>query len=87
MNKNINIIDENNFKIDAKLIFSFSNSSKKYVVLDYTLPLFNEESKYNNLNVFEISKIEENNIYVKDIDENDWKEIKDFMQKEIFDKI
>ena len=87
MNKNINIIDENNFKIDAKLIFSFSNSNKKYVVLDYTLPLFNEESKYNNLNIFEISKIEENNIYVKDIDENDWKEIKDFMQKEIFDKI
>ena len=87
MIKNINIIDENNFNIDAILIFSFSNSNKKYVVLDYTLPLFNEESKYNNLNVFEISKIEENNIYVKDIDENDWKEIKDFMQKEIFDKI
>ena len=87
MNKNINIIDENNYKIDAQLIFSFSIEEKKYVVLDYSLPLFNDASKYNNLNIFEISKIEDNKIYVSDIKENDWKKIKDFLQEEIFKNI
>ena len=51
MNKNINIVDKDNFKIEANLVFSFSIDDKKYIVLDYFAPLFNDESKYNNLNV------------------------------------
>lgn len=87
MNNNINIIDKNNFKIDAELVFSFSIEEKKYIVLDYALPLFNDDSKYNNLNIFEISKIEENTIHVSDINEDEWKRIKDFLQEKIFDNI
>lgn len=87
MNKNINIIDENNNKIDAHLVFSFSIEEKKYIVLDYSLPLFNDSSKYNNLNIFEIIQIESNTIYVSDIKENDWKKIKDFLQENIFNNI
>lgn len=87
MNKNINIVDKDNFKIEANLIFSFSINDKKYIVLDYFAPLFNDESKYNNLNIFEVSKIEENTIHVSDINENDWKKVKDFLQERIFDNI
>ena len=87
MNKNINIVDKDNFKIEANLVFSFSINDKKYIVLDYFAPLFNDESKYNNLNIFGISKVEENTIYVADIDENEWKKIKDFLQEKIFDNI
>lgn len=87
MNKNINIIDENNYKIDAKIVFSFNMLEKNYIVLDYSLSLFEDNSKYNNLNIFEISKIEDDKIFVTDINEDDWKQIKDFLQQEIFDNI
>ncbi|MGN1299142.1 MAG: hypothetical protein ACI4UE_04070 [Candidatus Scatovivens sp.] len=87
MNKNINIIDENNYKIDAKIVFSFNMLEKNYIVLDYSLSLFEDNSKYNNLNIFEISKIESDKIFVTDINEDDWKQIKDFLQQEIFDNI
>ena len=87
MNKNIKIIDENNFKIDAELVFSFSIIEKKYVILNYSQSLFEDNSKYNNLNIFEISKIENDKIYVSDVKESDWQEIKDFLNNEILNKL
>ena len=86
MNNNINLIRENKI-INAKLIFSFSINKKKYIVLDFPLPIFTDNSKYNNLNVVEIYKTEENKIYVQDIKENEWKKIKDFLQENIFNNI
>lgn len=86
MNNNINLIKENKI-IDAKLIFSFSIDEKKYIVLDFPLPIFTDNSKYNNLNVVEIYKIEENKIHVQDIKENEWKKVKDFLQENVFDNI
>ena len=86
MNNNINLIKENKI-INAKLIFSFSIDAKKYIVLDFPLPIFTDNSKYNNLNVVEIYKTEENKIYVQDIKENEWKKIKDFLQENVFDNI
>ena len=52
MNKNINIIDKNNFKIDAELVFSFSIDETKYIVLDYSLPLFTCIFSFNMLYLF-----------------------------------
>ena len=63
MNKII-MLDNNNFKVDAKLIFSFTCFNKKYVVLNYKQNLFEENSKYTNLNIFEIYKIKGNKIYL-----------------------
>ena len=56
MNKII-MLDKNNFKVDAKLIFSFTCLNKKYVLLKYKPNLFDKNSKYTNLNIFEIYKI------------------------------
>ncbi len=87
MNKNIHIVDKDNFKIEATLVFSFTVDDKKFVVLDYSAPLFNDESKYNNLNIFKITNVEEDTISVSDINEKEWKKIKDFLQEEIFNNI
>ena len=83
MNKII-MLDKNNYKVDAKLVFSFTCLDKKFVVLNYNQNLFEENSKYSNLNIFEIYKVRNNKIYLSDIKENDWKKIKDFLQEEIF---
>ena len=85
MNKII-MLDKNNFKVDAKLIFSFTCLNKKYVLLNYKPNLFDENSKYTNLNIFEIYKIKGNKIYLSNIDEKDWNKIKDFLQEKIFHK-
>lgn len=86
MNKII-MLDNNNFKVDAKLIFSFTCLNKKYVVLNYKQNLFDENSKYTNLNIFEIYNIKGNKIYLSNINENDWNKIKDFLQEKIFHKL
>lgn len=83
MNKII-MLDKNNYKVDAKLVFSFTYLDKKFVVLNYNQNLFEENSKYLNLNIFEIYKIQSNKIYLSDIKEGNWQKIKDFLQKEIF---
>ena len=83
MNKII-MLDKNNYKVDAKLVFSFTYLDKKYAVLEYAQNLFTEDSKYSNLNIFEISKVNNNKIYLSDIEEENWEKIKDFLQKEIF---
>lgn len=83
MNKII-MLDKNNYKVDAKLIFSFTYLDKKYAVLKYNQNLFADNSKYSNLNVFEIYKIDNNKVYLSDIKEENWEKIKDFLKKEIF---
>ena len=83
MNKII-MLDKNNYKVDAKLIFSFTYLDKKYVVLEYSQNLFEDNSKYSNLNIFEIYKINNNKVYLSNIKKEDWEKIKDFLQKEIF---
>ena len=83
MNKII-MLDKNNYKVDAKLVFSFTYLDKKYAVLEYAQNLFEENSKYSNLNIFEISKVNNNKIYLSDIEEENWEKIKDFLQKEFF---
>ena len=57
---------------------------KKYAVLEYNQNLFADDSKYSNLNIFEIYKINNNKVYLSDIKEENWDKIKDFLQKEIF---
>lgn len=83
MNKII-MLDKNNYKVDAKLIFSFTYLDKKYAVLEYSQNLFAENSKYSNLNIFEIYKVNDNKVYLSDIKQENWEKIKDFLQKEIF---
>jgi len=78
------MLDKNNYKVDAKLIFSFTYLDKKYAVLEYNQNLFADNSKYSNLNIFEIYKINNNKVYLSDIKQENWEKIKDFLQKEIF---
>lgn len=75
--------------ISSEFIVSFySDETKKtYIVLNNSDKVFSENSSYNNLDVFEIIKEENNIFYVSDIPENEWQIVQDTMLKEFFSKI
>lgn len=75
--------------ISSEFIASFfSDETKKtYVVLNNSSKVFSEDSSYNNLDVFEITKEENNVFYVSDIPENEWQIVQDTMLREFFSKI
>lgn len=88
MNK-ILITDIKGNIISSEFIVSFySDETKKtYIVLNNSDKVFSENSSYNNLDVFEITKEENNIFYVSDIPENEWQIVQDTMLKEFFSKI
>lgn len=75
--------------VQAKLIIAFfSNETKKnYIALDNNISVFSQDSSYNNLDVFEITKEDNNTFYISDIPNNEWELVKNTMIKEIFSKI
>ena len=75
--------------ISSEFIVSFfSDETKKtHIVLNHSNKVFSENSSYNNLDIFEIIKEENNIFYVSDIPENEWKIVQDTMLKEFFSKI
>ena len=81
------IIDKNNYTIDAKVVFCFDIDYTQYVVLNYDKSIFEQNSKYDDLNVFEITKTEEDKVYVDDVKKYEWKKIKDFLNNKIFSNL
>ncbi len=86
-NNALNILNEKNEPINANLVFEFLIGNKKYVALDYSEKIFNDNSKYNDLSIYEIYRISENNVFATDVEKNDWQKIKDFLNQEIFSEI
>lgn len=87
MNKHIVFLDKDNQVIDAKLVLSFNIDDQDFVIIDYAKSVFDKNSKYNDLSIFEITDFDNHRIYLSDIEDDDWKKIKDFLQEEIFDNI
>lgn len=85
MNK-ITIIDNNGNIVNANTILSFHCKStlKNYIVLDNKKDIFEKQSKYNNLDILEITKENSNEIHVANIPEEDWGKVKYAIQNEIF---
>ena len=85
MNKII-INDNNGNIIDADLVLSFHCKStlKNYVIIDNKNKIFEKQSKYNNLDILEITKESSSEIIVSNIPDDEWKEVKYSIQNEIF---
>ena len=59
----------------------------KYIAIDNSDLVFSENSSYNNLDILEITKEENNKYFVSNIPENEWEAVKNTMIQEIFSKI
>lgn len=85
----IRILDNKGILVEANFIFSFhcTDTKKNYVALDYQKQVFDKTSTYNNLDILEISKEENNTIYIADIPDSDWEKVKYALQNDVFANI
>lgn len=76
-------------EIPADLVFAFTckKNKKVYVALDYKKNIFEKNSSYNNLDLMEIIKQNKNIVYVSEIKDEDWNDVKYSLQFEIFSNI
>ena len=84
------VIDEKTGNpLDIKIIFSFicPKTQKKYVAFDFQKNIFDKNSSYNNLDILEIKEIKNNTVYVSEIQDSDWENVKYTLQHEIFSNI
>jgi uncharacterized protein YrzB (UPF0473 family) len=87
--KKISIFDYKGNPKKANLIIAFSSTetNKNYVVIDNEDLVFSENSSFNNLDVLEVVKEENNEYYLSNIPDSDWDAVQNTMIKEIFSKI
>lgn len=85
----IEILDENGDALDIELIFSFTckENGKNYVALDNKEEIFEKNSRYANIDIFEIIKTKGKYIYVSDIPTSDWDLVKKALQYSVFAKM
>ena len=84
------IIDQKtNNLLNIKIIFSFTcpKTKKKYVAFDFQNSVFSNTSSYDNLDILEIIKEESNKIYVSEIEDSEWENVKHALQYDIFSNI
>ena len=88
MNK-IEILNTNGELLNMELAFSFicNENSKNYVALINKNTIFEKNSRYANLDIFEIVKNNTNKIYVSNIPESDWNLVKKALQYNVFAKM
>lgn len=87
--ENILIKDIKGNKIAAKFVLAFNSTKtqKTYIVLDNSDIVFSNESSYNNLDVFEVNREENNIYYVSDIPDSEWNDVKENLIEAFFSKI
>lgn len=87
--KKISILNYKGYPIQANLVLAFycSETAKKYIAIDNSDLVFSENSSYNNLDILEITKEENNKYFVSNIPENEWEAVKNTMLQEFFSKI
>ena len=75
--------------LDIKVVFSFicPKNKKKYVALDFQKNVFDKNSLYNNLDIIEITKEESNMLYISEVKDSEWDDVKNALQHEIFSNI
>lgn len=75
--------------LEMNLVFSFicPKTKRKYVALDFQKAIFEKNSSYNNLDILEITKEDVNKIYVSEIEDSEWENVKHALQYDIFSNL
>ena len=86
---NIQIINKQGEQLNVELVFSFNcqDNNKSYVALNNKDDIFEPNSRYSNIDIFEISKITGKNIFISDIPTSDWDLVKQALQFNVFAKM
>ena len=87
--KSIEILNENGDVLNMELIFSFScqETGKKYVALNNNDDIFETNSRYANIDIFEVTQTKSKYIYVSDIPTEEWDTVKKALQFTVFAKM
>lgn len=87
--QNIRILNINGEKLDMELLFSFNckENGKNYVAINNNNDIFEANSRYANIDILEIIKEKGNVIYVTDIKDEDWENVKHALQFNVFAKM
>lgn len=85
----IEILNENGKILNMEIAFSFTckENAKNYVALINNDSIFEKNSRYANIDIFEIVKNNINKIYVSDILDTDWDIVKNALQYNVFAKM
>ena len=87
--KSIEILNENGEVLNMELIFSFScqETGKNYVALNNNDDIFETNSRYANIDIFEVTQTKSKYIYVSDIPTEEWDTVKKALQFTVFAKM
>ena len=85
----IKILNSNGEKLNMDISFSFTckENGKNYVAINNHDEIFEKNSRYANLDIFEIIKEKGKAIYVSDIKDEDWDTVKKALQFNVFAKM
>lgn len=86
---NIQIINKQGEELNMELVFSFTclDNGKNYVALNNKDDIFEPNSRYANIDIFEIAQTKGKYIYVTDIPDSDWDLVKKALQFNVFAKM
>lgn len=86
---NNNFIDVNRNSANLELVVSFicPETKKSYVVVSNKEKIFDQYSKYENLDMLEIYSHTGNNIVLKPVEKSEWNTAKDFFYKNVCGRI
>ena len=85
----ITIINTKKEPLNMELLFSFTckTNGKNYVAINNKDDIFEPNSRYANIDIFEISQTKGKYIYVSDIPDSDWDLVKRALQFNVFAKM
>ncbi len=87
--KSIRIFNTDKQLQNMEVIFSFTctENGKNYVAINNKNYIFEDNSRYANLDILEIIKEKGNTIYISDIPDEDWDTVKKALQFKVFAKL
>ncbi len=85
----IKVLNEDGNVLNMELIFSFNckENDKNYVALNNKDDIFEPNSRYANIDIFEVVQTKGKYIYVSDIPSSEWDMVKKALQYNVFAKM
>lgn len=87
--KKIRIMNPQGELLNMELLFSFNvkETGKNYVAINNHNEIFENNSRYANLDLLEIIQEKSNTIYVSNIPDKEWPAVKKALQFDVFSKM